>query len=71
MLVSQAGDENVASKDLSYSICRYLLGLLQAQRDADRERRLRADSETRAKQALQETARCRSRLKLLTTEFQR
>ncbi|CAH1112727.1 unnamed protein product, partial [Psylliodes chrysocephalus] len=42
-----------------------------AQRDADRERRLRADSETRAKQALHEAARCRSRLKLLTTEFQR
>ncbi|XP_072380068.1 uncharacterized protein [Diabrotica undecimpunctata] len=42
-----------------------------AQRDADRERRLRADSETRAKQALQEAARCRSRLKILTTEFQR
>ncbi|XP_057653435.1 uncharacterized protein LOC130892214 isoform X3 [Diorhabda carinulata] len=42
-----------------------------AQRDADRERRLRADSETRAKQALQEAARCRSRLKLLTSEFQR
>ncbi|XP_060528488.1 uncharacterized protein LOC132703328 isoform X2 [Cylas formicarius] len=42
-----------------------------AQRDADRERRLRVDSETRAKQALQEAARCRSRLKLLTTEFAR
>ncbi|XP_074031614.1 uncharacterized protein isoform X3 [Leptinotarsa decemlineata] len=42
-----------------------------AQRDADRERRLRADSETRAKQALQEAARCRSRLKLLTSEFAR
>ncbi|XP_031352012.1 uncharacterized protein LOC116177237 isoform X3 [Photinus pyralis] len=42
-----------------------------AQRDADRERRLRADSEARAKQALQEAARCRSRLKLLTHEFSR
>ncbi|XP_063922150.1 uncharacterized protein LOC135136678 isoform X3 [Zophobas morio] len=42
-----------------------------AQRDADRERRLRADSESRAKQALQEAARCKSRLKLLTTEFTR
>ncbi|XP_017777107.1 PREDICTED: uncharacterized protein LOC108563059, partial [Nicrophorus vespilloides] len=34
------------------------------QRDADRERRLRADSESRAKLALQEAARNRSRLKL-------
>lgn len=42
-----------------------------AQRDADRERRMRADSEARAKQALQEAARCRSRLKLLTNEFSR
>ncbi|KAF5292629.1 hypothetical protein FQA39_LY13962 [Lamprigera yunnana] len=42
-----------------------------AQRDADRERGLRADSEARAKQALQEAARCRSRLKLLTHEFSR
>ncbi|CAG9862014.1 unnamed protein product [Phyllotreta striolata] len=42
-----------------------------AQRDADRERRLRSDSETRAKLALQDAARCRSRLKLLTSEFQR
>ncbi|XP_064211325.1 uncharacterized protein LOC661743 isoform X3 [Tribolium castaneum] len=42
-----------------------------AQRDADRERRLRADSESRAKQALQEAARCKSRLKLLTSEFTR
>ncbi|KAJ8917811.1 hypothetical protein NQ315_010720, partial [Exocentrus adspersus] len=42
-----------------------------AQRDADRERRLRADSETRTKQALQEAARCRSKLKLLTNEFAR
>lgn len=42
-----------------------------AQRDADRERRLRVDSESRAKQALQEAARCRSRLKLLTQEFAR
>ncbi|XP_050304279.1 uncharacterized protein LOC126741872 isoform X2 [Anthonomus grandis grandis] len=42
-----------------------------AQRDADRERRLRLDSESRAKQALQEAARCRSRLKLLTQEFAR
>ncbi|XP_044264437.1 uncharacterized protein LOC123011170 isoform X2 [Tribolium madens] len=42
-----------------------------AQRDADRERRLRADSESRAKQALQDAARCKSRLKLLTSEFTR
>ncbi|KAK9879895.1 hypothetical protein WA026_008398 [Henosepilachna vigintioctopunctata] len=42
-----------------------------AHRDADRERRLRMDSETRAKQAIQEATRCRSRLKLLTTEFAR
>ncbi|KAL1490156.1 hypothetical protein ABEB36_012895, partial [Hypothenemus hampei] len=42
-----------------------------AQRDAERERRLRIDSETRAKQALQEANRCRSRLKLLTQEFAR
>ncbi|XP_066246807.1 uncharacterized protein [Euwallacea similis] len=42
-----------------------------AQRDADRERRLRVDSETRAKQAIQEATRCRSRLKLLTQEFAR
>ncbi|XP_022918173.1 putative leucine-rich repeat-containing protein DDB_G0290503 isoform X2 [Onthophagus taurus] len=41
------------------------------QRDADRERRMRADSEARAKQAVQEAARCRSRLKLLTSEFAR
>ncbi|XP_065173663.1 uncharacterized protein [Atheta coriaria] len=41
------------------------------QRDADRERRLRADSESKTKQALQEAARCRSRLKLLTSEFSR
>ncbi|XP_044754122.1 uncharacterized protein LOC123313336 isoform X3 [Coccinella septempunctata] len=40
-----------------------------AHRDADRERRLRIESETRAKQAIQEATRCRSRLKLLTTEF--
>lgn len=49
----------------------FLLQRESAQRDADRERRLRADSETRTKQALQEAARCRSRLKLLTSEFQR
>ncbi|KAF7262901.1 hypothetical protein GWI33_003863, partial [Rhynchophorus ferrugineus] len=42
-----------------------------AQRDAERERRLRVDSEARAKQALQEAARYRSRLKLLTQEFAR
>lgn len=41
------------------------------QRDADRERRLRADCEARTKQALQEAARCKSRLKLLTNEFSR
>lgn len=52
----------------------YLLFILQreaTQRDADRERRLRADSESKTKQALQEAARCRSRLKLLTSEFSR
>ncbi|KAF5281466.1 hypothetical protein FQR65_LT14674 [Abscondita terminalis] len=41
------------------------------QRDADRDRRLRADSEARAKHALQEAARVRSRLKFLTHEFSR
>ncbi|XP_018334223.1 uncharacterized protein LOC108743243 isoform X2 [Agrilus planipennis] len=42
-----------------------------SQRDADRERRLRAESEARTKQALQEAARCRARLRLLTNEFTR
>ncbi|XP_048518949.1 uncharacterized protein LOC109542012, partial [Dendroctonus ponderosae] len=42
-----------------------------AQRDADRERRLRIDSDSRARQAAQEAACCRSRLKLLTQEFAR
>lgn len=49
----------------------FLLQREATQRDADRERRLRSDSEIRAKQALQEAARYRSRLKLLTNEFAR
>ncbi|XP_049824020.1 uncharacterized protein LOC109604720 isoform X3 [Aethina tumida] len=42
-----------------------------AKKDADRERLLHAESENRTKQALLEAARCRSRLKLLTSEFAR
>ncbi|CAH0555703.1 unnamed protein product [Brassicogethes aeneus] len=42
-----------------------------AKKDADRERLLHAESEIRTKQALLEAARCRSRLKLLTSEFSR
>lgn len=42
-----------------------------AHRDADRERRMRMDTESRAKQAFQEASRYKSRLKILTTEFAR